>query len=75
VLERRREAERRHAEEAARVTTLKANVAAWIEARNIRAFVEAARADSRIPNEEQDGYLDWALAQADSVDPLGPPSV
>lgn len=67
----RREAELRRREEEERFRCLKADVAAWREAADIRAYVAATRAISSIePGCKLDETLTWALMVADKIDPL-----
>ena len=68
--QRRRDIEHQRAEEAARLEKLRREAAEWREAEDIRAFVAAAMATAKNSSAERLCYLEWALAQADALDPL-----
>lgn len=76
--ERRQQAdqERIQREEAARLQALEQEVANWQRAKQIRAYVEAVRqvAEQRDgvieAGSKMDGWIAWALRQADKIDPL-----
>lgn len=67
-----REAEqaRRRAQEAARLDALMRDAAAWRQAHDLRAYIAALTADSSPLEAERADYVEWALAQADQLDPL-----
>lgn len=67
---RRAEEERRRAQAAARFASMERDAKDWQRAENIRRFVAAARAAAPEPSDEQRTYLEWALAEADRIDPL-----
>jgi len=77
ALEQKREAERRERErlaaiEKAKVDALRADAAAWREARTIRAYVAAARiaAGGRVDDAVLNRWADWATGEAARIDPL-----
>lgn len=79
----REDLQRRQAKEQARVDRLVAEVAAWNQSRQIRAYLEAVvcmlkeRGGGVAETGEVAEYLKWARDQADRLDPLvkSPPSV
>lgn len=81
--ERRLREERRLAyeQELARFTKLKSDAAEWGRAREIREYIEAARRDAVAADggvkPERAAWIEWALNQADRIDPLkkSPPSI
>lgn len=77
ALEQKREAERRERErlaaiEKAKVDALRADAAAWREARTIRAYVAAARiaAGGRVDEAMLNRWVGWAEAEAARIDPF-----
>ena len=68
--------------ERSRVTALREQAKLWCEAQNLRGFVDEARKRSRGPEPalqgpDLDRWAEWALAQADRLDPFvpSPPSI
>lgn len=58
-----------------RVKDLLGDAAAFRRARDIRAYVEEARAANAdppepVPAQDMDSWARWALAQADRIDPV-----
>ena len=77
IAERKREAENRaRLAELARVEKLKSDAGAWRQSQQIRAYVEAARrkearkSNTIQPGSEFAGWVEWALREADRLDPL-----
>lgn len=68
--QRRYEIERQRAEEAARIAVLKAEADTWRQAEDIRAYVAAAKKSEPNAGEGRKLYFEWALVQADALDPL-----
>lgn len=67
--EERRERERLAAIERAKIDKLLEDAASWHKAAEIRAYVDAVRADSsNLP--ECETWAAWALAEADKLDPI-----
>src|SRR5262249_22738341 len=70
------------AKERALVDGLRKQTARWCESQNIRRYVEHARDRGQIPEMHLEGpdlerWAEWALLQADRLDPLrpSPPSI
>lgn len=75
LMHKRWEEERAREEEQKRVEELIAEVSAWRQAAEIRAYVAAVRAASRsnkpgVNNEDLERWISWALSQADRIDRL-----
>ena len=67
----KKERERIAALEKARIDALKSDAAAWSQAREIRAYVEAVRAGSNDTDATQrEDWCRWALGEANRLDPL-----
>ena len=72
----RAERERQAEAERVRVERLIGEASALQQAREIRGYVEEVRAANRdaadpVPGAEMDAWAEWALAQADRIDPSG----
>jgi hypothetical protein len=68
----RRERERLAAAEKARSDTLLAEAKAWRDADLVRAYVGAVRRSGALSIPDLETWAQWALAEADRLDPLSP---
>jgi hypothetical protein len=66
----RKERERQEAERQARIDKLVGDAARHRQANDIRAYVSAVRTTIAVSREQLDRWTDWALKQADELDPL-----